>query len=238
MSKRGDIATKAEGSGAFSSPGSGAVLDKHDFALAAPTAASGIFNQRVWSGGKLVDVYGTNVPIYVTPEIANLLYIMWDGYFSAADQTAFIGDVGAPVGGANAKYPNLTKDQIGYITAAGVGLAFVDVDEASTVNQIKSANMLSKTSLTTEDLLYSMARTLSGRLTLMKYSQPSDIFITNGGVEPMFVASYFYKYYGLTVPAGFTGGFHIDSSVNANTFAGKETLVATLKAGSIRTRRS
>ena len=236
MSKRGDIATKAEGSGAFSSPGSGAVLDKHDFALAAPTAASGIFNQRVWSSGKLVDVYGTNVPIYVTPEIANLLYIMWDGHFSAAEQATFIGEVGVPVAGN--KYPNLTKDQIGYVNGAGNGLAFADVNESSIVNQIKSANMLSKTSLTTEDLLYSMARTISGRLTLMKYSQPSDIFITNGGAEPMFVASYFYKFYGLAVPTGFTGGFHIDSSVNANTLGDKAQLIATLKSGSIRTRRS
>ena len=230
MSKRGDIATKAEGSGAFSSPGSGAVLDKHDFALAAPTAASGIFNQRVWNQGKLVDVYGTNVPIYITPEIANLVYIMWDGHVTAAQQDEIIGTTAAP----RAKYPNLTKPQIGLTDYDVLG----PVDDSTIVNQIKSANLLSKATLTTEDLLYSMARTTSGRLTLMRYSQPSDIFITNGGVEPMFVASYFYKYNGLSVPDGFTGGFHIDSSVNANTLGDKAQLIATLKSGSIRTRRT
>ena len=71
----------------------------------------------------------------------------------------------------------------------------------------------------------------------MQYNQPSDIFITNGGVDPIFVASYFYKYYGLSVPAG-TGGFYLEPSVNANTLGGKETLIATLKSGSIRTRRT
>ena len=238
MSKRDEIASKAAGSGAFSSPGSGAMLDKHDFALAAPTAATGIFNQKVWSAGKLVDVFGTNVPLYVTPEIANLLYIMWDGHFSAAEQTAFIGEVGVPVGAPNPKYPNLTKDKIGYVNGAGAGLVFADVDESATVNQIKSANMISKSTLTTVDLLYSMARTISGRLTLMKYSQPSDIFITNGRVEPMFVASYFYKFYGLAEPVGFNGGFHIDQSVNENTLGGNAQLIATLKSGSIRTRRT
>ena len=222
MSKREEIASKAAGSGAFSSLGSGAVLDKHDIALAAPNAATGTFNQKVWSNGKLVDVYGTTVPIYVTPEIANLLYIMWDGNLTVAQVQEVID---------HANFPNMTTAKV------GAPNPLVAIDDSTIVNQIKSANMLSKSSLTTEDLLYSMARTISGRVTLMKYSQPSDIFITNGGVDPMFVASYFYKYNGLAVPAG-TGAFLIDPSVNANTLTGKETLIATLKAGSIRSRRS
>ena len=105
MSKREEIATKAAGSGAFSSPGSGAMLDKKDIALAAPTAATGTFNQKLWSGGNLVDVIGTTVPLYVTPEIANLLYIMWDGSFTADAQNALYND--------NVKYPNITKAKIG-----------------------------------------------------------------------------------------------------------------------------
>ena len=227
MSKREEIATKAAGSGAFSSPGSGAVLDKHDIALAAPTAATGTFNQKVWHSGNLVEVIGMTVPLCITPEIASLLYVMWNGVLTAAQVGEVIG---------HPDFPNMTAAK------TGAPNTLIAIDDSLYVNQIKSAYMLSKASLTTEDLLYSMARTTSGRVTLMRYSQPSDIFITNGGVDPMFVASYFYKYYGLTVPrdaAGnfIAGSFTIDPSVNQNTLEGKATLTATLKSGSIRTRR-
>ena len=47
---------------------------------------------------------------------------------------------------------------------------------------MKSANTFSKVPHTT--LLFSMARTKSGRITLMKYRNSSDIFATSGGTQP------------------------------------------------------
>ena len=55
------------------------------------------------------------------------------------------------------------------------------IDEKEVVSQIKSANQLSKTPLTTVDMLYSMSRTKSGRIMMRAYRAASDIFITTGG---------------------------------------------------------
>ena len=112
-------------------------------------------------------------------------------------------------------------------------------DESEVVSQIKSANQLSKSELTVDDMLYSMSRTKSGRLAMRSYRDSSDVFITNGGTNPIYVNSYYLKVNGIgdISSAKTNGGYLIDEDVTAKSadIRANMTAAATL---SLRTRRT
>ena len=112
--------------------------------------------------------------------------------------------------------------------------------EREVVSQIKSANQLSKSELIVDDMLYSMSRTKSGRLAMMSYRDSSDIFITNGGTNPIYVNSYYLKEDGvgaiLANPKA-TGGYLIDDDVTAKSASLKDNMAAAATL-SLRTRRT
>ena len=222
MPKHNDVGSKAPEVNELTSKSSG-LLSPSSLALAAPQAATGIFREKIWNAnGNLVDYIGVRQALYITDDIAEVLYIKWNGHFAKDEVIKRAGkrrDDGK--GYDDYKVPeNITEQEI--------------------VSQIKSANQLSKRELTTDDLLYSMSRTKSGRLAMMSFRDSSDIFITSGGTNPIYVNSYYLKPDGvgaiLANPKA-TGGYFIDEDVTSKSEDIRENMAAAATL-SLRTRRT
>ena len=223
MPKHNDVGSKAPEVNELTSKSSG-LLSPSSLALAAPQAATGIFREKIWNAnGNLVDYIGVRQALYITDEIAEVLYIKWNGHFKPGDIISRAGKKKADGKG----YDDYTVSD-------------KDKDETEVVSQIKSANQLSKRELTTDDLLYSMSRTKSGRLAMMSYRDSSDIFITSGGTNPIYVNSYYLKADGvgaILAHPNASGGYYIDDDVTAKSadITNNMAAAATL---SLRTRRT
>ena len=149
-----------------------------------------------------------------------VLYLKWTGLIPAGTRLKRAGDIDDDDG----EYGDLVTG--------------VEIDEREVVSQIKSANQLSKHELTTDDMLYSMSRTKSGRLAMMSYRDSSDIFITSGGTNPIYVNSYYLKENGIGDISSKTGsgGYVIDDAVTAKSKSIKRNMAAAATL-SLRTRR-
>ena len=197
MPKDKEVGSKAPEVNELTSKGHG-LLDSSGLALAAPQAATGIFKEKIWNAsGNLVEYIGVRVPLYITDEIAEVLYITWTGRLSDDEITAIVA--------VDAKNAGATQFANEAAKAA----------EVEAVSQIKSANQLSKSPLAMDDMLYSMSRTKSGRMMMMKYRKSSDVFITSGGTNPIYVNSYYLKANGIGAISSTTntGGYYIDNDV-------------------------
>ena len=73
-----------------------------------------------------------------------------------------------------------------------------------------------------------MSRTKSGRMMMMKYLKSSDIFITNGGTNPIYVNSYYLKANGIGAISSKTdnGGYIIDDDVTSLSAAITDNMTA------------
>ena len=220
MPKHNDVGSKAPEVNELTSKSSG-LLSPSSLALAAPQAATGIFKEKIWnSNGNLVEYFGVRQPLYITDELAEVLYIQWTGYVKSGN-VPNAGDMKADGSG----YGDYKLD--------------ADVTETEVVSQIKSANQLSKRELTTDDLLYSMSRTKSGRLAMMAFRDSSDIFITSGGTNPIYVNSYYLKVNGIgdIVSGAGGGGYVIDKAVTSKSEGITKNMAAAATL-SLRTRRT
>ena len=215
MPKHNDVGSKAPEVNELTSKTSG-LLSPSGLALAAPQAATGIFKEKIWNAnGNLVEYFGVRQALYITDE----LYLKWTGLIPAGTRLKRAGD-----DDDDGEYGDL-------VTGA-------EIDEREVVSQIKSANQLSKHELTTDDMLYSMSRTKSGRLAMMSYRDSSDIFITSGGTNPIYVNSYYLKENGIGDISSKTGsgGYVIDDAVTAKSKSIKRNMAAAATL-SLRTRR-
>ena len=223
MPKHNDVGSKAPEVNELTSKTSG-LLSPSSLALAAPQAATGIFKEKIWNAdGNLVEYIGVRVPLYITDEIAEVLYIKWTGNLP----------IGTEIPRAGAK----RADGKGYDKYE---VKSNPIAESEIVSQIKSANQLSKRELTTDDLLYSMSRTKSGRLAMMSYRDSSDIFITSGGTNPIYVNSYYLKAEGvgaILASPGASGGYYIDDDVTRKSEDITQNMAAAATL-SLRTRRT
>ena len=220
MPKDKEVGSKAPEVNELTSKSHG-LLDSSGLALAAPQAATGIFKEKVWNAsGNLVEYIGVRVPLYITDELATYLYITWTGRLTATEITAIVAV--DPKNAGVAQFPD---------DAAKAA-------EIEAVSQIKSANQLSKSPLTVDDMLYSMSRTKSGRMMMMKYRKSSDIFITSGGTNPIYVKSYYLKVNGIgdISSTTHTGGYHIDNDVTTLSTAITDNMAAAATL-SLRTKR-
>ena len=223
MPKHNDVGSKAPEVNELTSKSSG-LLSPSSLALAAPQAATGIFREKIWNAnGNLVDYIGVRQALYITDEIAEVLYIKWNGHFKVGDKIARAG--------------KRKDDGKGYTDYT---VTDKDINETEVVSQIKSANQLSKRELTTDDLLYSMSRAKSGRLAMMSYRDSSDIFITSGGTNPIYVNSYYLKADGvgaILANPNASGGYYIDDDVTAKSKDITDNMAAAATL-SLRTRRT